>query len=140
MALTPLMTTHATTGGGRNGRTSLEDGKLVLGMSLPKELAPGGPAGMNPEQLFAMGWSACYGQALLALGSKHGVDAQRANVTCLITLNRDETGGFALSAELRIALPGEDKAKVEALVEAAHQICPYSRATRGNIPVTLTVV
>jgi lipoyl-dependent peroxiredoxin len=140
MALTPLMTTHAVTGGGRNGRTSLEDGKLVLGMSLPKVLNPHAVDGMNPEQLFAMGWSACYGQALLALGGKHGVDAQKAMVTCAVTLNKDETGGFALSAELKISVPGEDPAKVKALVEAAHQICPYSKATRGNIPVALTVV
>jgi lipoyl-dependent peroxiredoxin len=139
MALTPIMTTHATSGGGRNGRSSLEDGKLVLGMSLPKELAPG-PDGMNPEQLFAMGWSSCYNQAIIALAKKHGVDAARAQVTCLVTLNKDEGGGFALSAELRTSIPGEDRAKVQALVEDAHSICPYSKATRGNMPVTLTVV
>ncbi|MGL5448228.1 MAG: Ohr family peroxiredoxin [Rhabdaerophilum sp.] len=139
MTLTPIMTTYATTGGGRNGRASLEGGKFVLGMSLPKELAPGGPDGMNPEQLFAMGWSACYGQAILALSKKHGVDGQRANVTCEITLNKDETS-FALSAVLKISIPGEDPAKVQALAEDAHTICPYSKATRGNVPVTLVVV
>jgi osmotically inducible protein OsmC len=139
MTLTPLMTTHATTGGGRNGRTSLEGGKMVLGMSLPKELAPG-PDGMNPEQLFAMGWSSCYGQAIIALAKKHGVNADRAQVTCLVTLNKDESGGFALSAELKTSIPGEDPEKVKALVEDAHTICPYSKATRGNIPVTLQVV
>ncbi len=138
MALTPIMTTHATTGGGRNGRASLEGGKLVLGMSLPKELAPG-PDGMNPEQLFAMGWSSCYGQAIIALAKKHGVNADRAQVTCFVTLNKDEGGGFALSAELKTSIPGEDPEKVKALVEDAHTICPYSKATRGNIPVTLTV-
>ncbi len=140
MALTPIMTTRATTGGGRNGRTSLEGGKLVLGMSLPKELVPNAPDGMNPEQLFAMGWSSCFGQAVIALAKNHDVDGQRANVTCAVTLNRDETGGFALSAELTVSIPGEDLAKVKALAEAAHQICPYSKATRGNIPVTITVV
>jgi Ohr subfamily peroxiredoxin len=139
MALTPIMTTYATTGGGRNGRASLEGGKFVLGMSLPKELAPGGPDGMNPEQLFAMGWSACFGQAILALAKKHGVDGQRANVTCEITLNRDETS-FALTAVLKCSVPGEDPAKVQALMEDAHQICPYSKATRGNAPVTLQVI
>ncbi len=140
MALTPIMTTHATTGGGRNGRTSLEDGKMVLGMALPKELAGAGAIdGMNPEQLFAMGWSSCYGQALIALAKKHEVDAARATVTCLVTLNKDETS-FALTAELKISIPGEDPAKVKALAEDAHSICPYSKATRGNVPVTLTVV
>ncbi len=138
MALTPLMTTHATTRGGRDGRTSLEDGKMVLGMSLPKALAPGAQDGMNPEQLFAMGWSSCFGQAVIALSKKHGVDASRAAVTCAVTLNKDETS-FALTAEITVSIPGEDAAKVKALVEDAHQICPYSKATRGNVPVTLTV-
>jgi lipoyl-dependent peroxiredoxin len=140
MALTPLMTTHATTRGGRDGRTSLEGGKMVLGMSLPKELAgPSATDGMNPEQLFAMGWSSCYGQAIIALSKKHGVDASRAAVTCKVTLNKDETS-FALTAELQVSIPGEDAAKVKALAEDAHTICPYSKATRGNVPVTLTVI
>jgi Ohr subfamily peroxiredoxin len=139
MSLTPIMTTFATTAGGRNGRTSLEGGKMVLGMSLPKELMPGAPDGMNPEQLFAMGWSSCYGQAILALSKKHGIDGQRASVTCEITLNKDETS-FALTAVLKISIPGEDPAKVMALAEDAHQICPYSKATRGNVPVSLVVV
>jgi lipoyl-dependent peroxiredoxin len=140
MTLTPIMTTHATTKGGRDGRTSLEGGKMVLGMSLPKELAGAGATeGMNPEQLFAMGWSSCYGQAIIALSKKHSVDATRASVTCLVTLNKDETS-FALTAELKISIPGEDLVKVKALAEDAHTICPYSKATRGNVPVTLTVV
>jgi lipoyl-dependent peroxiredoxin len=139
MTLTPIMTTYATTGGGRNGRTSLEGGKMVLGMSLPKELVAGGPDGMNPEQLFAMGWSSCYGQAIIALSKKHGVNADRAQVTCSVTLNKDETS-FALTAELKISIPGEDPAKVKALAEDAHTICPYSKATRGNVPVMLTII
>ena len=140
MALTPIMTTSAVAGGGRNGRVSLEGGKLVLGMSLPKELVPGGPEGMNPEQLFAMGWASCYGQAIIVLAAKHGVDGQRANVTCEVTLNKDEGGGFALSAVLKCAIPGAEPDKVKALMEDAHTICPYSKATRGNVPVTLQVI
>lgn len=140
MALTPIMTTYATTKGGRDGRTSLESGKMVLGMSLPKELAgPAATEGMNPEQLFAMGYSSCYGQAIIALSKKHGVDASRASVTCAVTLNKDDTS-FALTVELKVSIPGEDPAKVKALAEDAHQICPYSKATRNNVPVTLTVV
>ena len=140
MALTPIMTTHATTIGGRDGRTSLEGGKMVLGMSLPKELAGASATeGMNPEQLFAMGYSSCFGQAILALSKKHGIDASKAAVTCSVTLNKDETS-FALTADLKVAIPGADKAKVEALVHDAHNICPYSKATRGNVPVTLTIV
>ncbi len=140
MALTPLYTTYATTKGGRDGRTSLEGGHMVLGMALPKEVVgPGAGEGMNPEQLFAMGYSSCYGQAILALSKKHGVDGSKAQVTCAVTLNKDETS-FALTVELKVSIPGEDKAKVQALVEDAHSICPYSKATRGNVPVTLTVV
>jgi len=134
------MTTYATTVGGRDGRTSLEGGKMVLGMSLPKELAGASATeGMNPEQLFAMGYSSCFGQAVIALAKKHGVDASRSSVTCAVTLNKDDTS-FALTVELKVKIPGADKDKAEALVEAAHQICPYSKATRGNVPVTLTVV
>jgi Ohr subfamily peroxiredoxin len=139
MTLTPIMTTHAVSSGGRNGRCSLEGGKMVLGMSLPKELVPGAPDGMNPEQLFAMGWSSCFGQAIIALSKKHGVNAERAQVTCAVTLNKDETS-FALTAELRVSIPGEDAEKVRALVNDAHTICPYSKATRGNVSVTLTVI
>ena len=140
MALTPLMTTYATTVGGRDGRTSLEGGKMVLGMSLPKELAGASATeGMNPEQLFAMGYSSCFGQAILALAKKHGVDASKSAVTCAVTLNKDDTS-FALTVELKVKIPGADPAKAEALVHDAHNICPYSKATRGNVPVTLTVL
>jgi lipoyl-dependent peroxiredoxin len=139
MALTPLYTTFATSSGGRNGKTSLEGGHLVLGMALPKEVTGVAAEGMNPEQLFAMGYAACYNQAILALAKKHGVDGQRAAVTCAVTLNKDETS-FALTVELKVSIPGEDAAKVKSLVEDAHEICPYSKATRGNVPVTLTVV
>ncbi len=131
-------TTTATTKGGRNGRAILDNGGLALAMALPKEMGGDG-AGHNPEQLFALGWSSCFGQAILALAKKHGLDGQDARVTCTITLDKDETS-FALKAELKVSLPGADKAKVQALVEDAHTICPYSKATRGNVPVTLTVV
>jgi Ohr subfamily peroxiredoxin len=131
-------TTTATTKGGRNGRAILDNGGLALAMGLQKEIGGNGE-GHNPEQLFALGYSACYGQAILALSKKHGVDGQDARVTCTVTLDKDETS-FALSVELKVSIPGADKAKVQALVEDAHKICPYSKATRGNVPVTLTVV
>jgi Ohr subfamily peroxiredoxin len=131
-------TTTATTKGGRNGRAVLDNGGLGLAMALPKEMG-GNSDGHNPEQLFALGWSSCFGQAILALGKKHGIDGADARVTCAVTIDKDETS-FALSAELKVSIPGADKAKVQALVEDAHRICPYSRATRGNVPVTLTVV
>src|SRR5262245_66083812 len=130
-------TTSATTKGGRNGRALLENNGLALAMGLQKEFGGAGE-GHNPEQLFALGWSSCFGQAILVLAKKHGVDGQAAKVTCDVTLNTE--GGFSLAAELKVSVPGADKAKVQALVEEAHTICPYSKATKGNIPVKLTVV
>ena len=131
-------TTTATTKGGRNGRAILDNGGLALAMALPKEMG-GDSQGHNPEQLFALGYSSCFGQAILALSKKHGLDAQDARITCTVTIDKDETS-FALKADLTVSIPGADKAKVQALVEDAHKICPYSKATRGNVPVTLTVV
>jgi lipoyl-dependent peroxiredoxin len=131
-------TTTATTQGGRNGRAVLANGGLALAMALPKEM--GGPGeGHNPEQLFALGYSSCFGQAILALAKKHELDGAAAKVTCAVTIDKDEVS-FGLKVELKVSLPGADKQKLQALVEDAHTICPYSRATRGNVPVTLTVV
>ena len=130
--------TTATTSGGRNGRAILEGNGLALAMALPKDLGDAGE-GHNPEQLFALGWSACFGQAILALAKKHGLDGQAAKVTCDVTLNVDN-GAFSLAAEMKVALPGADKAKLQALIEDAHSICPYSKATRNNVPVKLTAV
>lgn len=133
----PSYTTSATTKGGRNGRALLHDHGLSLAMGLQKEVGGNGE-GHNPEQLFALGWASCFGQAILALAKKHGLDGQDARVTCEVTLNTDD--GFNLSAALKIQLPGADPAKLKALVDDAHQVCPYSKATRNNIPVTLTVI
>jgi lipoyl-dependent peroxiredoxin len=129
--------TSASTKGGRNGRAMLDNGGLALAMALPKDLGGAGD-GHNPEQLFALGYSACFGQAILVIAKKHDVDGQAAKVTADVTLNTD--AGFSLAVELKVSIPGADKTKVQALVEEAHTICPYSRATKGNIPVKLTVV
>jgi Ohr subfamily peroxiredoxin len=128
--------TTATTKGGRDGRAILEDGKLALAMALPKDLGGSGE-GHNPEQLFALGYSSCFGQAILVLAKKHGLDGQAAKVTAEVTLNT--TDGFSLAVDLKVSLPGADPAALKALVDEAHTICPYSKATRGNIPVTLTI-
>jgi len=130
--------TKATTSGGRNGRSVLDNGGLALAMALPKDLGGSGE-GHNPEQLFALGWSACFGQAILVLAKKHGLDGQAAKVTCDVILNIND-GVFSLAAELKVALPGADKAKLQALIEDAHTICPYSKATKGNVPVKLIAV
>jgi Ohr subfamily peroxiredoxin len=131
-------TISATTKGGRNGRAVLENNGLALAMALQKEFGGNGE-GHNPEQLFVLGWSSCFGQAILALAKKHELDGQDARVTVAVTMDKDEIS-FGFKAEIKVALPGADKAKLTALVEDAHKICPYSRATRGNVPVTLTVV
>jgi Ohr subfamily peroxiredoxin len=130
--------TSATTKGGRNGRAILENNGLALAMGLQKEFGGNGE-GHNPEQLFTLGWSACFGQAILALARKHGLDGQDARVTCALSMDKDDVS-FGFKVEMKVSIPGADKAKVQALVEDAHRICPYSRATRGNVPVTLTVV
>lgn len=130
--------TSASTKGGREGRAILDNGGLALAMAFPKELGGNGE-GHNPEQLFALGYSACYGQAIVALGRKHGIDGATAKITCQVTLAKDDIS-FALSVQLKVHVPGADLDKVKALVEEAHQICPYSRATRNNVPVTLSVV
>ncbi|HEY8194838.1 MAG TPA: organic hydroperoxide resistance protein [Hyphomicrobium sp.] len=129
--------TRATTKGGRDGRAVLDDGKLALAMALPKDMGGSGE-GHNPEQLFALGWSSCFGQAVLLLAKKHGLDGHAAKVTCTVELDKDATS-FGLKANLSLSIPGADKDKLQALIEDAHQICPYSKATRNNIPVTLTV-
>jgi len=129
--------TTATTKGGRDGRSVLDGGKLALAMALPKDLGGSGE-GHNPEQLFALGWSSCFGQAILVLAKKHGLDGQAAKVTCDVALNIND-GSFSLAADITVSLPGADPAALKALVDEAHTICPYSKATRGNIPVTLTI-
>src|ERR1700730_15366378 len=95
--------TSATTKGGRNGRAMLDNGGLGLAMALPKELGGAGD-GHNPAQLFALGYSACFGQAILVVAKKHGVDGQTAKVTTDVTLNTD--GGFSLAVELKVSIPG----------------------------------
>ena len=131
-------TTTATTKGGREGRAILDDGALALAMAPPKAMGGAGD-GHNPEQLFALGYSACFGSAVMFVARKHGIDGAKARITAAVTLAQSDAG-FDLSVELKVSIPGEDRAKIEALVADAHQVCPYSKATRGNIPVTLTVV
>ncbi len=131
-------TTKAISKGGRAGRSAIEGGTLALAMSFPKELGGDGDA-HNPEQLFAIGYAACFNQAVIVLAKKHGIDPASAQVHVAITLNAGDDG-FSLAAEIGLKVPGADKAKVQALLEDAHQMCPYSKATRGNIPVTLTAL
>ena len=134
-----LYHTSATSEGGRNGRATLAEGGLGLAMALPKSMGGTGK-GANPEQLFALGYSACFNQAILVIGGQHKVDVQRAEVTVDVKLGKTDQGGFGLAAAIKVRLPGVDAAKAKEIVDGAHKICPYSNATRGNVPVTLEVI
>src|SRR5947208_13455021 len=112
--------TSATTKGGRNGRAMLDNGALALAMGLQKEFGGNGD-GHNPEQLFTLGWSSCFGQAILALSKKHGLDGQDARVTVGLSMEKDDVS-FGFKAEIKVTIPGADKDKVKALVEDAHKI------------------
>lgn len=136
-----LYTTQATAVGGREGKSSTADGVLSVTLSTPKELGGAGGPGTNPEQLFAAGYSACFLGALKFVAGKASVRIPpEATVTAKIGIGpRDDGQGFGIEAALTIKVPGIERAKVEDLVQKAHIVCPYSHATRGNIPVTLTV-
>ena len=131
-----LYTAKATATGGRDGHTTSDDGILDLDLRPPKEM--GGPGGAtNPEQLFAAGYAACFQSALSVVGRRQGVDTSASTVEADVSIGATGGGGFGLAVALRVAIPGVDEATTRALTEAAHQVCPYSNATRGNIEVTL---
>jgi lipoyl-dependent peroxiredoxin len=129
--------TKAMTKGGRDGRAILEDGGFGLAMALPKAIGGFGE-GMNPEQLFALGYSSCFSSAVLAISRKHGVDGSGSKVSAEVTLDKDETS-FGLAVALTLTMPGIDRSIAETILHEAHEICPYSKATRGSMPVTLTL-
>lgn len=129
-----IYTAHATAIGGRDGHTETDDKKVSFDLSGPGSNG----AGTNPEQLFAAGYAACFGGAAQFIAKQHGIDTGKIEVKSSIDLHKDDSG-FSLSATMDVQLPGLDRAKAVALVEETHQFCPYSKATRGNIIVTLKV-
>jgi lipoyl-dependent peroxiredoxin len=134
-----LYTAQATATGGRDGRAVSSDNVLNIQLSTPRELGGGGGPGTNPEQLFAAGYSACFLGALKFVAGKEKVTLPAdTNVTGKVGIGPIPTG-FGIQVELRIAVPGLPREKVQALVEKAHIVCPYSNATRGNIDVNLVV-
>ena len=138
-----VYTAHATSTGGRAGSTKSDDGRIALTLSTPKELGGDGGAGTNPEQLFASGYSACFIGAMKAVAAKQKISLPaevsiKANVS--IGPMTGKPGAFGIAVAMAISVPGMDKTAAQALVTAAHEVCPYSNATRGNIEVTLTVV
>jgi len=131
--------TAIATSAGRDGRAISSDGQLDVELGLQRELGGDG-AGTNPEQLFAAGYAACFASAMQLVAKRQGVDAADASVTAEVGLDANGDGGFGLSVTLRAELPEHlSPEEGRALVEASHQVCPYSNATRGNIPVDLVV-
>jgi lipoyl-dependent peroxiredoxin len=135
-----LYKAQATATGGRDGRTVSSDNKLDAKLSTPKELGGPGGDGTNPEQLFAAGYSACFLSALkfVAMHAKVALPADAA-VTAEVGIGPNGHGGFGLAAELRVTLPGMERTVAQGLVAKAHEVCPYSNATRGNIEVQVTL-
>ena len=141
MSVNVLYTTSATAYGGRDGRAVIEDGSLEITLSTPKELGGAGGDGNNPEQLFAAGYSACFIGAMKFVASQGGPKVPAdTRVTAIVGIGPRSEGGFGIDAELEVSLPGLDRAAAEELVAKAHQICPYSNATRNNVPVRLKVL
>ena len=133
-------TAEATAWGGRAGHTASSDGVLDLQLSVPKEMGGDGGPGTNPEQLFAAGYSSCFHGALKLVAGQAKVDASESAVTARVSIGDNDKGvGFMLSVDLIAEMPGVDAATAQELMEKAHQVCPYSNATRGNIDVNLSV-
>ncbi|WP_159711951.1 organic hydroperoxide resistance protein [Geminicoccus flavidas] len=137
-----LYTTKASATGGRQGHARSEDGKVDVQLDTPKELGGGGGPGTNPEQLFAAGYSACYLGALKFVANQQKVKiSEDAKVTTTVGIGpREDGGGFGLAISMEVSLPGVDRAKGEELIQAAHVVCPYSHAIRGNHEVQTTLV
>ncbi len=129
-----LYTAHVHVTGGREGKAESDDKKLSVTLSRP---APGG-TGTNPEQLFAAGYAACFASAVAFVAGQKKLETGTINVQSEVALNQND-GGFYLDATLNFLLPSLDKETAEKLVAEAHNVCPYSKATRGNINVTLKV-
>ncbi|RFU61515.1 organic hydroperoxide resistance protein [Bacillus sp. V59.32b] len=137
----PLYTTAVKASGGREGHVQSEDGIINFQVRMPKELGGSGEKATNPEQLFAAGYAACYDSALNLVIRKEKVKADNTEVTANVTIGKDEADdGFKLAVRLDVSIPGVSKEEAESLAQKAHQVCPYSKATRDNMDVTIIVV
>ena len=137
---TPVYTASATSWGGRSGKVVTSDNKLELDLSIPAEMGGDNGPGTNPEQLFASGWAACFHNALKGVARQQKLDVADSAVTLTVNLVGGMATGFDFEVTIEAQLPGVDPEVARTVLEAAHQVCPYSRATRGNIAVTLIVV
>ncbi|MDR7332458.1 organic hydroperoxide resistance protein [Roseateles asaccharophilus] len=138
-----LYTATATATGGRAGTAKSSDGAIDVTLSTPKELGGAGGPGTNPEQLFAAGYSACFIGAMKAVAGKQKIALPaEVSITSDVAIgpHANKPGAFGIQVDMKISVPGMDRAALEALVATAHEVCPYSNATRGNVDVTLTIV
>ena len=133
-----LYTASATAIGGRAGSVKSDDGTIDFALSMPTGLGGSGGPGTNPEQLFAAGYAACFGSALGFIAKSQKVNTGPVSVTAKVSIG-PVAGVFGLAVELTVSLPEVPREQAEALVKAAHEVCPYSNATRGNIVVDLRV-
>ncbi len=134
-----LYTAEALVEGGREGLGRTSDGRLDVDLSVPAELSGDGGPGTNPEQLFAVGYAACFQSALMGVARGQGLDASGSQITSRVDVGPTGHGGFGLAVSLDLHAPGLTGAQAADLMTRAHGRCPYSVATRGNIEVTLTV-
>lgn len=137
MTIKTLYTAHATSVGGRNGHTQSADGLVSVDLSIPKAMGgPGKPNTTTPEDLFAAGYAACFGSACEFVSRQMKLRPTRITVRSAVSIGEAPGGGFGLAVELEPEIAGVTQAEAEKLVAAAHEVCPYSRAVRGNVDVT----
>jgi osmotically inducible protein OsmC len=133
-----VYTATATAHGGREGHVQSDDGSLNADLRLPKSMGGPGGEGTNPEQLFAAGYAACFESALRLVARRQKQPLKDAHVTARVSLNATDDGKYVLAVELEGRLEGVERDQAQALMDAAHQVCPYSNATRGNIQVKVS--
>ena len=135
-----IYTASATaTGDGRNGHVRSSDGVLDLDLAVPKEMGGPGGALTNPEQLFAAGYAACFHGALKGVARARGITLTDTAITVDVGIGANDQGGYGLTVAIEAEIPGVDEATAKELLDGAHQVCPYSNATRGNVEVKLTI-
>ncbi|PVX50819.1 Ohr subfamily peroxiredoxin [Balneicella halophila] len=134
-----LYSTKATATGGREGRVKSEDGVLDFKVEVPKEMGGKGGEYTNPEQLFAAGYAACFGSALNLVAKKSRTKLESSAITTAVSIGDNGNGGFELAVDIEADIKGVSREEAQELLEKAHQVCPYSNATRGNIEVNLSL-
>lgn len=141
MSVNVIYKTQATATGGRDGSVRSDDGSVDQKLVVPKEMGGPGGVGANPEKLFAAGYAACFLGAMKAVSGQVGVKLPAdAQVTAEVGFGPRSEGGYGITADLNVSLPGVDREQGQKLIEAAHAVCPYSNATRGNVDVGLKLV